>query len=235
MTAYVPSVAPQPALGEPIVLVDDFGRPVGYDTSERAHTDQTPLHLGFMCYLADDLGRVLATRRSADRSLFPGVYTCSVRGHLGAAEPATGAIARRVAIELGVLLVGLRLVLPAFRYRAEIGGIVENELCPVFVGRARGDLILDPACTAEAEWVPWRQYREELLFARRPAAPWATLAVAALSRLGEDPLDWPSADLADLPRTMAYTADLDTPRLDGALGRHGVRSVRSTGGRMNAG
>lgn len=227
MTAHAPDVVPQPGVGEPIVLVDDFGRPVGYDTSEHAHTDATPLHLGFMCWLADDQGRVLATRRSDAAALFPGVHTCSVRGHLGAAEPATGAIARRVAMELGVLLVGLRLVLPAFRYRAEIGGVVDHELCPVFVGRARGDLVLDPSCTAEAEWLPWPQYREDLLYARRPAAPWATLAVAALSRFGPDPLDWPSADLGDLPRTMAYAAELDTPRLAGALGRHEQRGLRT--------
>lgn len=235
MTAHVPDVAPQPGLDEPIVLVDDFGRPVGYSTSGRAHTDQTPLHLGFMCYLADDSGRVLATRRSERAPLFPGVYSCSVRGHLGAAEPATGAIARRVAIELGVLLVGLRLVLPAFRYRAEIDGIVEHELCPVFVGRARGDLVPDPECTAEAHWVPWIRYREDLLYARRAAAPWATLAVAALSRLGDDPLEWPSADLSDLPRTMAYTAELDTPHLAGALGRHGAHGTRRTGNRLVTG
>lgn len=227
MTAPVPGVAPQSGLGETIVLVDDFGRPVGYDTSAHAHSDQTPLHLGFMCYLADDRGRVLVTRRSAAALLFPGVHTCSVRGHLGAAEPATGAIARRVAVELGMLLVGLRLVLPAFRYRAELGGIIEHELCPVFVGRARGDLVLDPAYTASADWVPWSSYREDLLHARRPAAPWATLAVAALYRLGDDPLDWPSADLGDLPQTMAYAAELDTARLEGALGRHQARGARS--------
>lgn len=240
MTAFVPDVEPRHGLtepcvsvsqprsdqpdpqqhapgDEPIVLVDDFGRPVGYDTSLRAHTDDTPLHLGYLCFLADDEGRVLATRRSDQAALFPGLYTCSVRGHLVAAEPATGAIARRVAIELGLLLVGLRLVLPAFRFRAAVDGIVDHELCPVFLARARGELTLDPTVTAEATWVPWPQYRDSLLYARRRAAPWTTLAVAALSRFDDDPLEWPSADPADLPRTMAYTSELDTPRLAGAL------------------
>ena len=60
-------------------------------------------------------------------------------------------------------------MLPDFSYRAvDASGIVEHELCPVFVGRIAGPLQPDPSEVAEWQWVE----PERLLTAIR-ATPWA--------------------------------------------------------------
>ena len=58
----------------------------------------------------------------------------------------------------------MTLVLPRFRYRA-VGdnGTVENELCPVFTATATGDPHPDPTEVEAWEWVPWPQFRDDVL------------------------------------------------------------------------
>ena len=60
--------------------------------------------------------------------------------------------------ELGATVTGLRLVLPHFAYRAEMDGVVENEMCPVFAGWVDRDQPLTPdrAEVADTDWVPAR-------------------------------------------------------------------------------
>ena len=54
---------------------------------------------------------------------------------------------------------GLVTVLPHFSYRAvDASGIVENEFCPVMLGRIEADrLRVDPEEVAESRWVGWQE------------------------------------------------------------------------------
>src|SRR5262249_42911816 len=116
-------------------------------------------------------------------------------------EPLTAAVKRRIKYELGLSAANIRPVLPAFAYRAEMaGGIVENELCPVFAGLA------DPAALAlnadevdGAEWVSWSTFVAEVLGGDREVSPWCKLQIGQLARLGPDPSVWPAA-LDGLPK-----------------------------------
>ena len=87
------------------------------------------------------------------------MVTNTVCGHPRPGEDLAEAVRRRARSELGVDVRDLRLVLPDFRYRAVMNGLVEHELCPVFVG------FVDDATTAPdpeevdaAAWVPWAQF-----------------------------------------------------------------------------
>jgi isopentenyl-diphosphate delta-isomerase len=61
------------------------------------------------------------------------------------------AIRRRAKDELGLELGAVTEVLPDFRYRAvDASGIVENEICPVFVAKALGEP--NPAASEVCEW-----------------------------------------------------------------------------------
>jgi isopentenyl-diphosphate Delta-isomerase len=78
----------------------------------------------------------------------------------------------------------LRCALPEFRYRATSSeGIVENEICPVFCGRAVGLVNADPAEVIDFVWVPWKQLcsAAELGWA---ISPWATEQVPLLHSAG---------------------------------------------------
>jgi isopentenyl-diphosphate delta-isomerase type 1 len=124
---------------EHVVLLDESGNARGRHEKGSAHGASTPLHLAFSCYIFDSRGSLLTTRRAAGKKTWPGIWTNSVCGHPQEGEPLLDAVLRRAAFELGLALDDLRLVLPDFRYRAELDGVVENEMCPVFYATTAAD------------------------------------------------------------------------------------------------
>ncbi|MFI7483908.1 isopentenyl-diphosphate Delta-isomerase [Kocuria sp. M1R5S2] len=164
---------------EEVVLLDDAHRPVGTAPKATVHTADTPLHLAVSCYVLDDDGRLLLTRRALGKKTWPGVWTNSFCGHPGPGEELAVAVARRAGQELGLELTGVTEVLPEFRYRAvDASGVVENEFCPVFVARASGEPRPQPSEVAEVAWVA----PGDLLAAARSApfllSPWLLEQVA---------------------------------------------------------
>ena len=152
-----------------VLLLDEDARVIGSAPKADVHGTQTPLHLAFSCHVLDMDGRVLVTRRALTKQTWPGVWTNSFCGHPRPGEPPVAAVHRRAEFELGLVLSSVDVVLPSFRYRAtDASGIVENEVCPVFVARTEGDADLNPHEVAEAHWVEPR-----VLAASIAATPWA--------------------------------------------------------------
>lgn len=136
-----------------VVLLDDRLEACGTAPRRTVHGPSTPLHLAFSCYVLDEGGRVLMTRRSLAKLTFPGVWTNACCGHPRPGEPFEDAITRRLADELGVGARGIRPVLSDFRYSAvDAAGVRENEFCPVFVAVVDGDLDPDPAEVMDHQW-----------------------------------------------------------------------------------
>ncbi|TDU88169.1 isopentenyl-diphosphate delta-isomerase [Kribbella voronezhensis] len=188
---------------EQVVLVDDAGRAIGTEDKATVHHAATPLHLAFSSYVFDDRGRLLLTQRAVTKKAWPGVWTNSCCGHPLPGEPVEDAVRRRLADELGLVPATVELVLPAFRYRAEMpDGVVENELCPVFRVDCVGDPEPDPAEVAAYKWVDWP--RDDVQAGLEAAvgaelSPWCVLQLQELKRLGEVPGEWAVADRASLP------------------------------------
>ncbi|GAB3232034.1 isopentenyl-diphosphate Delta-isomerase [Mycolicibacterium hippocampi] len=171
---------------ELVVLLDDAGRSIGTACKSEVHHGSTPLHLAFSCYLFDDAGRVLLTRRALHKRAFPGIWTNSFCGHPGPEEAMDDAVVRRARQELGVGIARLHCVLPDFRYQAvDAQGIVENEVCPVFCARTVGPVSADPDEIMDSAWVPWDDLRTP---ARLPWAlsPWAIEQIPLLDDAGVD-------------------------------------------------
>jgi isopentenyl-diphosphate delta-isomerase len=187
---------------ELVVLLDEDGRAVGTADKAGVHHADTPLHLAFSCYLFDGQGNVLVTRRALHKRTFPGVWTNSCCGHPAPGEPLDEAVRRRVEQELGTTVTGLRLLLPRFRYRAEQDGVVENEMCPVFVGSADGDVAPDPDEVGEARWEPWEAFRAGVLDGSRTVSVWCREQV---SQLPADPMAAATAAVDDLPPAARAT------------------------------
>lgn len=191
--------APARTLGdvteERVVLLDESGRAIGTEAKATVHHAATPLHLAFSSYVIDDAGRVLLTQRAFSKPTWPGAWTNSCCGHPLPGEPAGTAVQRRLRDELGIVAAAIELVLPEFRYRAEMpDGVVENELCPVYRVRWSGEPTLNPAEVAAYRWVPWPDVREH-----PDLSPWCLLQLDELTRLGPSPDTWPTADPALLP------------------------------------
>jgi len=147
-------------MAELIVFVDENGQPTG-ETGEKlaSHTANTRLHLAFSCYVFDDKGKVLVTRRALTKKVWPGVWTNTVCGHPGPGEDMIAAMSRRLQDELGMLAKDFQVVLPKYSYRTpRFNGIIENEFCPVYFARANSDIRPNPEEVAEYKWLKWREF-----------------------------------------------------------------------------
>ena len=165
---------------ERVVLLDEDGNAVGEADKSAVHHAETPLHLAFSCYVLDRGGRLLVTRRALSKATFPGVWTNSCCGHPAPGEDVEQAVVRRVRQELGLSLRDVRLVLPRFRYRAAMdSGVIENEMCPVYVARSADDVRADPDEVEEHRWEPWPEFRESVL-AGHDVSSWCREQVAEL-------------------------------------------------------
>lgn len=157
-----------------VVLVNESGEMTGTASRSDVHHADTPLHLAFSCHLFDPAGRVLLTRRSLAKTAWPGVWSNSFCGHPRPGERLENAVHRRAREELGMRILQPELVLPGFRYAArDAGGVLENEICPVFIAFAHGEPAPDPAEVLEWTWLPdWLDLRSACMFAPFAFSPW---------------------------------------------------------------
>lgn len=170
---------------ESVVLLDEAGTAIGTAEKATVHTERTPLHLAFSCHVLDDAGRVLVTRRALTKRTWPGVWTNSVCGHPAPGEGLEEAVRRRARQELGIGLTDLTLVLPDFRYRAtDASGVVENEICPVFVARTTDVPAPDPSEVMDLTWVDPADLRVAVAATPWAFSPWLVLHAHALDGVG---------------------------------------------------
>ena len=185
---------------ESVVLLDEAGYASGTADKTAVHHAQTPLHLAFSCYLFNEAGQFLLTRRAESKRTWPGVWTNTCCGHPLPGEPIDGSVLRRLRVELGIGSAKLALVLPRFRYQARMANeVMENEVCPVYAAYADAPVDPDPAEVADAKWVDWDEFCEGVRTGRQPISPWCAMQLSELTALGPQPLDWSPADAADLP------------------------------------
>ncbi|MEV7966059.1 isopentenyl-diphosphate Delta-isomerase [Sphaerisporangium sp. NPDC088356] len=185
---------------EQVVLVNAEGEAIGTAPKSVVHGADTPLHLAFSCYVFDDEGRVLLTRRASHKRTWPGVWTNSCCGHPLPGEPPVEAVVRRLSYELGLTADSLELMLPAFAYRAVMqDGTVEHEMCPVYRAIVSGDPRPNPDEVGETRWMPWKEFTNDVMSGLLAISPWCGEQVPLLTALGADPSTWEAADPADLP------------------------------------
>lgn len=166
---------------ERVVLLADDGTEIGSASKATVHSANTPLHLAFSCYLFNDHGEVLLTRRALSKATWPGVWTNSFCGHPAPGEEMHPAIARRAEQELGAEVSGIEVVAPDFRYRAiDASGIVENEICPVHTAHLTSELHPNPHEVAETAWTSLERLDEAVERAPFAFSPWLALQLPSV-------------------------------------------------------
>ena len=170
-------------LVEHVILLDQDGREIGTAPKESVHGADTSFHLAFSCYVFNDLGEVLMTRRALGKKTWPGVWTNSFCGHPLPAEPLTAAVTRRARFELGLDISAISVAHPLFRYRAtDSSGTVENELCPVYVATTSAEPEPNPREVMEHRWADPTTLRSAVRDAPWAFSPWLVLQVQELDR-----------------------------------------------------
>lgn len=157
---------------EHVVLVDENDSPIGTALKNGVHTRQTPVHRGFSVFVFDREGRLLLQQRAAVKKTWPMAWSNTVCGHPAWGETAEEAAKRRLFHELGVEDVSLMVVLPDYRYRAELDGIVENEFCPVLVGVTDAQPCARPDEVAATRWVDWEEFVASIRSGEADYSPW---------------------------------------------------------------
>jgi isopentenyl-diphosphate Delta-isomerase len=94
---------------EMVVLLDERLTACGHMPKSLVHSERTPLHLAFSCYVFDDRGRVLVTRRALSKQAWPGVWTNSFCGHPAPGEEFDESVARRGQQELRTHIGDMRI------------------------------------------------------------------------------------------------------------------------------
>lgn len=170
------------AATEQVILLSDDGVPIGTADKFTVHTEDTPLHLAFSCHVFDEEGRILVTRRALSKLTWPGVWTNSFCGHPAPGEDPREAVMRRARTELGLEIAELELALPDFRYLAiDASGIVENEICPVYIARAAGAVEANPAEVAEWRWADAADLQLAVALTPWAFSPWLALQLPQLT------------------------------------------------------
>lgn len=177
----------EPAI-ENVVLLDESAKAIGVADKLLVHGAATALHLAFSCYLFDEAGDLLVTRRALSKLTWPGTWTNSFCGHPQPDEAIEEAVRRRGRQELGVEVIDLRIVDAAFRYRAvDASGIVENEVCPVYRATVLGDLSPNAAEVMDWEWAHPDLLAEAVAKAPFAFSPWMALQLPkVISALQDD-------------------------------------------------
>ena len=173
--------SPRPDL---VVAVDSRGEPVGAAEKLAAHEPPGVLHLAFSVFVFDPEGRLLLQQRAGTKYHFAGRWSNSCCGHPRPGEGPEAAVERRIYEELGMRISKLRIVLPDFRYSAtDASGMVENEICPVYVAHSSDAVRPDSEEVAEYRWTSG----DAIILAARHApfllSPWSVLQITALGRL----------------------------------------------------
>lgn len=168
-----------------VVMLDDSGREIGTAPKSSVHGTDTALHLAFSCHVLNESGQVLVTRRALGKTTWPGVWSNSFCGHPRPAEPVISAVHRRADHELGIALTEIELALPLFRYRAtDSSGIVEHEVCPVYIARTYEEPVLNPVEVADARWVDPVDLATSLVTTPWAFSPWLVLQAEQLNLFG---------------------------------------------------
>ncbi|MGH7204084.1 MAG: isopentenyl-diphosphate Delta-isomerase [Candidatus Levyibacteriota bacterium] len=172
---------------ELVVLVNDKNEEIGTMPKLKVHNAETPLHRAFSCYVFNEQGKFLLTQRAKSKKVFPGIWTNSCCGHPGPGEKTEDAIRRRLQFELGLIPETIKVVLPEFRYRAEMDGIVENEICPVYFVVVSTEPKPNREEVENYHWIDWKIFIKKLKRNPREYSYWCQKQVEQLKLLDNFP------------------------------------------------
>jgi isopentenyl-diphosphate Delta-isomerase len=172
---------------EYLILVDKNDNQIGTEEKVKCHLPNGKLHRAFTIFLFNKEGKLLLTKRSPSKMLWPGDWDGTVASHPRQSENYISSAERRLPEELGVTC---KLdYLYKFEYHVPYKNIgSENEICGTLIG------ILDDASKiklvegeiSDIKWVTLEEILREIKITPNIFCPWLLVALYFLSESSQD-------------------------------------------------
>ncbi len=156
---------------EPLILVDDLDREIGYKPKNDCHTGKGVLHRAFSIFVFNGNNELLLQQRSPTKMLWPSYWSNTCCSHPRRGETMDAAVSRRLAQELGFECPLEYLY--KFKYHAQFGVVgAEHEYCWVYYGRYDGDVDVNVNEIEAWRWVDVASLERELAAGPDKFTPW---------------------------------------------------------------
>ena len=166
-----------------LILVDKNDNPIGREEKVKCHLPNGILHRAFTALIFDKEGKLVLTKRSSEKMLWPGDWDGTVASHPRESETYVSSGERRMPEELGI---NCKLdYLFKFEYHVpykDVGS--ENEICGTLIG-----IIEDPSLCKKIEGeidevrlITPRELFDELNKNPEIYCPWMIIALEFLDK-----------------------------------------------------
>jgi len=189
---------------EYVILVDQNDNPIGKEEKVKCHLPNGKLHRAFSALIFNDEGKLLLTKRSESKMLWPNDWDGTVASHPRESETYVSSAERRMPEEIGI---GCKVsYVNKFEYHVpykDIGS--ENEICGTLIGMIdsfdNSRLIKDEI--SDIKWINPDELKNELEQNRDAYCPWMAIALYFLADSDSNTLEkfnslitkWASDDL----------------------------------------
>jgi len=191
-------------MGEYVILVDQNDNPIGKEDKVKCHLPNGKLHRAFTALIFNGEGKLLLTKRSEGKMLWPNDWDGTVASHPRESETYVSSAERRMPEEIGIAC-EMNYV-NKFEYHVtykDIGS--ENEICGTLIGTVdnfdESSMIKDEI--SEIKWIDPDELKNELEQNRDVYCPWMVIALYFLANSDSNTLKkfnslitkWASDDL----------------------------------------
>jgi isopentenyl-diphosphate delta-isomerase len=163
---------------EYVILVDSNDNPIGIEEKVKCHLPNGKLHRAFTALLFDNEGRLVLTKRSSRKMLWPGDWDGTVASHPRENETFISSAERRMPEEIGIMCKFDYLF--KFEYHVpykDVGS--ENEICGTLLGvienSSKFNLVEEEI--SETKWIDPNELIDELKKNPQIYCPWMIIAL----------------------------------------------------------
>ena len=191
-------------MGEYVILVDQNDNPIGKEDKVKCHLPNGKLHRAFTALIFNSDGKLLLTKRSEGKMLWPNDWDGTVASHPRESETYVSSAERRMPEEIGIAC--KMNYVNKFEYHVpykDIGS--ENEICGTLIGTIdsfdNSRLIKDEI--SDIKWINPDELKNELEQNMDAYCPWMAIALYFLADSDSNTLEkfnslitkWASDDL----------------------------------------
>jgi len=191
-------------MGEYVILVDQNDNPIGKEDKVKCHLPNGKLHRAFTALIFNTEGKLLLTKRSEGKMLWPNDWDGTVASHPRESETYVSSAERRMPEEIGIAC--KMNYVNKFEYHVpykDIGS--ENEICGTLIGTIdsfdQSSMIKDEI--SEIKWINPDELKNELEQNMDVYCPWMVIALYFLADSDSNTLEkfnslitkWASDDL----------------------------------------